>query len=308
MFPSPLVFPQLGFEHRTRCQFIHDLQPRSAPQALHQRNASQLQAEVRSMVVALNQSLYEEFGLQGNQADYYNPEPGLENGWAGGQGVQQQEWFLWRPILGGETELGEIAHPEMDQQKWLSFQTALETDCNLMAGTAAISKTKHIETLAVHSPLEFWFPVSHHWPFLLLLLPRNRMKQCLARRHPQSINYLRRRQGLEDNLVHSFFVLFQSSPGFVPRLGELHAALSAVQEERHSHLIVRGSLVVAYLGLGEPAQMVWAAVARRCGLTCHPLANVPRHVLIRIPAAGEEGTTADLGDASPAVAAENFHG
>lgn len=29
------------------------------------------------MVVALNQTLYEEFGLQGNQADYYNPVPGL---------------------------------------------------------------------------------------------------------------------------------------------------------------------------------------------------------------------------------------
>ena len=36
----------------------------------------------------------------------------------------------------------------------------------------------------------------------------------------------------------------------------------------------------------EPSQ-VWAAVARRCGLLCHPLANVPRHVLIRIPATGE---------------------
>ena len=34
-------------------------------------------AEVRSMVAALNQALYEEFGLQGNQADYYNPDTQL---------------------------------------------------------------------------------------------------------------------------------------------------------------------------------------------------------------------------------------
>ena len=28
---------------------------------------------------------------------------------------------------------------------------------------------------------------------------------------------------------------------------------------------------------------VWAAVARRCGLECHPLADMPQHVLIRVP-------------------------
>ncbi|CAE7497739.1 Fbxo21 [Symbiodinium natans] len=29
--------------------------------------------------------------------------------------------------------------------------------------------------------------------------------------------------------------------------------------------------------------VVWAAVARRCGLECHPLAGMPQHVLIRVP-------------------------
>jgi len=38
---------------------------------------------------------------------------------------------------------------------------------------------------------------------------------------------------------------------------------------------------------GDMTHQVWVAVARRCGLICHPLANVPRHVLIRIPTAGE---------------------
>eukprot|EP00435_Cladocopium_sp_Y103_P065400 s912_g27.t1 len=38
-------------------------------------------------------------------------------------------------------------------------------------------------------------------------------------------------------------------------------------------------------GIPISLSVVWAAVARRCGLICHPLANVPRHVLIRIPAA-----------------------
>ncbi|CAK9082594.1 F-box only protein 21 [Durusdinium trenchii] len=40
-------------------------------------------------------------------------------------------------------------------------------------------------------------------------------------------------------------------------------------------------------GIPISLSVVWAAVARRCGLMCHPLANVPRHVLIRIPAGGE---------------------
>ncbi|CAK9091541.1 unnamed protein product [Durusdinium trenchii] len=40
-------------------------------------------------------------------------------------------------------------------------------------------------------------------------------------------------------------------------------------------------------GIPISLSVVWAAVARRCGLMCHSLANVPRHVLIRIPAGGE---------------------
>lgn len=32
-----------------------------------------VKVEVKTMVEALNRSLYEEFGLEGNQADYYNP-------------------------------------------------------------------------------------------------------------------------------------------------------------------------------------------------------------------------------------------
>ncbi|CAJ1431519.1 unnamed protein product [Effrenium voratum] len=42
-------------------------------------------------------------------------------------------------------------------------------------------------------------------------------------------------------------------------------------------------------GIPISLSVVWAAVAGRCGLVCHPLANVPRHVLIRIPARAESG-------------------
>ena len=35
---------------------------------------------MRTMVSAVNQSLYEEFGLKGNQADYYNPESRMMEG------------------------------------------------------------------------------------------------------------------------------------------------------------------------------------------------------------------------------------
>jgi len=36
-------------------------------------------------------------------------------------------------------------------------------------------------------------------------------------------------------------------------------------------------------GIPISLSVVWAAVARRCGLECHPLADMPRHVLIRVP-------------------------
>eukprot|EP00439_Symbiodinium_sp_Y106_P057124 s819_g8.t1 len=36
-------------------------------------------------------------------------------------------------------------------------------------------------------------------------------------------------------------------------------------------------------GIPISLSVVWAAVARRCGLECHPLADMPQHVLIRVP-------------------------
>eukprot|EP00931_Biecheleriopsis_adriatica_P068360 TRINITY_DN42325_c0_g1_i1.p1 TRINITY_DN42325_c0_g1~~TRINITY_DN42325_c0_g1_i1.p1 ORF type:complete len:411 (-),score=87.63 TRINITY_DN42325_c0_g1_i1:22-1254(-) len=36
-------------------------------------------------------------------------------------------------------------------------------------------------------------------------------------------------------------------------------------------------------GIPISLSVVWAAVARRCGLSCHPLAGFPGHVLIRVP-------------------------
>merc|ERR1719343_560337 len=36
-------------------------------------------------------------------------------------------------------------------------------------------------------------------------------------------------------------------------------------------------------GIPISLSVVWAALARRCSLPCHPLAGFPGHVLIRIP-------------------------
>ena len=47
-------------------------------------------------------------------------------------------------------------------------------------------------------------------------------------------------------------------------------------------------------GIPISLSVVWAAVARRCGLVCHPLANMPRHVLIRIPARPSDPDAAGL--------------
>ena len=46
---------------------------------------------MRTMVSAVNQSLYEEFGLKGNQADYYNPESRAMDG---GKKLRSWPWKM----------------------------------------------------------------------------------------------------------------------------------------------------------------------------------------------------------------------
>ena len=67
-----LVCASLFFERRTNWPLDIFHMELSTQISSHARKA-----EVRSMVAALNQALYEEFGLQGNQADYYNPDTQL---------------------------------------------------------------------------------------------------------------------------------------------------------------------------------------------------------------------------------------
>eukprot|EP00434_Breviolum_minutum_P016788 symbB.v1.2.014808.t1/scaffold1091.1/size138789/3 len=89
----------------------------------------------------------------------------------------------------------------------------------------------------------------------------------------------------------------------VPTQAEVRTMVSAVNQSLYEEFGLKGNQADYYnpensmmhsvlskkMGIPISLSVVWAAVARRCGLVCHPLANVPRHVLIRIPATRESG-------------------